>query len=328
MDRRAFIGTFATGVIVVSLAARAQQPAQTKRIGWLWLEAPETPAEIERRGMPALLRNLGWIEGQNLLAERRYASGRTELLKPFAEELIGLKVDVIVAGGTVAALAAKDATRTIPIVVNRSADPILAGLVASLARPGGNITGISTIFPDLSVKRLQLLRELLPSARRVAEMEVPANPVTRAMHEENERAYRLLGMQPTFVQVAQVSDLETSIHEAARRGAQALHVGPEPLLYSNFSLILRAAQRHSLPVMVDNTDMLEAGGLISYAPDEDALDRQLAVIIDKILRGAKPADVPVQQPTKLALLINLRAAQSLGITVPQALLLRATAVIR
>jgi len=203
-----------------------------------------------------------------------------------------------------------------------------AGLAASLARPGSNVTGISTIFPDLTFKRLQLLRELLPAARRVGEFEVPANPAYGAIHAENERAYRLLEMEPVFVRVSEASELEAAVEEVARRGGQVLHVGPEPLLFINAETILRAAQRHSLAVLVDNRDMLEAGGLISYAPDEDELDGNFGSIIDKILRGAKPADLPIVQPTKLELLINLKAAKALNIAVPQSLLMRATAVIR
>ena len=285
-------------------------------------------ADITVTSLRARLAALGWVEGRNLIVERRYTSGKPDLLKPMAEELVRLKVDLIVAEGTVATLAAKNATNAIPIVVSRSADPVRTGLVASLARPGGNVTGTSTIFPDLGLKRLQLLRELLPAARRVGELEVPANPISRATRNEYEHAYRLLGMQPIFAQVGQASDLEAAIDDCARQGAQVLHANPEPLLYSNFPLILRAAQRHSLPVIVDNRDMLEAGGLISYSPDELELDHRLAFVIDKILRGANPADLPIQQPTKLELLINLKAAKALGITVPQSLLVRANELIR
>jgi putative ABC transport system substrate-binding protein len=200
--------------------------------------------------------------------------------------------------------------------------------VSSLARPGGNVTGTSTLSPDLDHKRLQLLHELLPEAVRVGELVVPANPIEHAARNEYERAYRVLRMQPIFVEVARASDLESAIDDLARRGAQALHVSPEPLLGSNFDLILRAAQRHSLPVMVEEKDVLEAGGLISYGPDEVELDRQLVFIIDKILRGAKPADLPIQLPRKFNLGLNLKTAKALGITIPPSLLLRADTVIQ
>lgn len=327
MDRRRLISAIASSLVVVPLAVKAQQAGQVRRIGWLWNDPPQTPDEI-RKAYPTHLRAFGWIEGQNLIIERRYTGGKTDLLKALADELVRLKLDLIAAEGTIATLAVKNATSTIPIVFSRSGDPVRAGLVSSLARPGGNVTGTSTLSPDLDHKRLQLLHELLPEAVRVGELVVPANPIEHAARNEYERAYRALRMQPIFVEVARVSDLESSVDELARRGAQALHVSPEPLLGSNFDLILRAAQRHSLPVMVEEKDVLEAGGLISYGPDEVELDRQLAFIIDKILRGAKPADLPIQLPRKFDLGLNLKTAKALGITIPPSLLLRADTVIQ
>src|SRR6266568_2130478 len=193
MERRTFIGATAAALIVVSLDVWAQQSNQARRIGWLWLEPPQT-----------------------------------------AEELVRLKVELIVAEGTVATLAAKKATSGVPIVVSRSGDPVGTGLVASLARPGANVTGTSTISPDLIQKQVQLLHELLPAARKVGELVFPANPLYRAMRNEYEQAYRALGMQPIFVGVGKATELEDSIEEAQRQGAQVLHVGPEPLFYANF----------------------------------------------------------------------------------------------
>jgi putative tryptophan/tyrosine transport system substrate-binding protein len=325
MNRRTFIGAVAVALVIVSLTAEAQRTGPVRRIGWLWLEATD-PALIHRAD--AHLRDLGWIEGQNLVVERRFAGGRTDLLRPLAEELVRLKVELIVAEGTIVTLAAKNATRSIPIVISRSGDPVGTGLVASFARPGANVTGTSTIAPELDRKRLQLLRELLPVARRIGELVVPANPVFGVARQEYEQTYRSLGMQPILIEVAQVSELEGAIEDMAQRGAQALYMSAEPLLATNVSLILRAAQRHSIPVIVEGRDMLEAGGLMSFAPLEAELDRQLAVFVDKILRGAKPEDLPVQQPTKFALLINLKAAKSLGLTFPQSILLRADEVIQ
>ena len=326
MDRRRFIGATACSLVVAPLAGRAQQAGRARRIGWLWNDPPQTPDEIGK-AYPTHLRALGWIEGQNLIIERRYSGGKTELLKGLADELAGLKLDLIAAEGTIATLAVKNATRSIPIVFSRSGDPVRAGLVASLARPGGNVTGTSTISTDLDQKRLQLLRELLPEARRVGELVVPANPIGLAARSDYERVYRVLGMQPIFIEVAKASELENAVDELARRGAQALHVSPEPLLGTNFHKIVSAAQRHLLPVMVEERDVLEAGGLISYGPDEVELDRQLVLIIDRILRGAKPADLPVQQPRKFELGVNLKVAKALGIKVPTSLLLRADKVI-
>ena len=326
MERRTFIGATAAALIVVSLDVWAQQSNQARRIGWLWLEPPQTAEEIHEKG--AHLRALGWVEGQNLIVERRYSDpGNAHQLKANAEELVRLKVELIVAEGTVATLAAKKATSSVPIVVSRSGDPVGTGLVASLARPGANVTGTSTIVPDLIQKQVQLLHELLPAARKVGELILPANPLYRAMRNEYEQAYRALGMQPIFVGVGKATELEDSIEEAQRQGAQVLHVVPEPLFYANFPLIVSAAQKRSLPILVQNEGMLEEGGLLSYAPDEMDLDRKLASFVDKILRGAKPADLPVQQPTKFKLLINLKTAKAIGITVPQSLLLRADEVI-
>ena len=270
---------------------------------------------------------LGWIEGENLIIERRYSGGNSELLKGLADELVGLKLDLIAAEGTIATVAVLNATHTIPIVFARSGDPVRAGLVASLARPGGNVTGTSTISTDVDQKRLQLLRELLPEARRVGELVVPANPIELAARSDYERACRALGMQPIFIEISQASELERAVDELARRGVQALHASPEPLLYTNFPKIAGAAQRHSLPIMVDEPDGLEAGALISYGPDDVKLDRQLVLIIDKILRGAKPADLPVQQPRKFELGVNLKVAKALRVKVPPSLLLRTDKVI-
>lgn len=326
MIRRIFSCAVASGLILVSLAATAQQAGQVRRIGWLWNGLPQSADEIGK-AYPVHLRSVGWVEGQNLIVERRYSSDRDDRLKPLAIELVRLKVDLIVAEGTVAALAAKNATSSIPIVFARSADPVRAGLVASLARPGGNVTGTSTMLLDLYDKRVQLLHELLPEARTVGEL-LTANPIDQIARKEYARAYRSFGMQPIFIEVAQASELEPAIDAMARRGAQAVRVSPEPFLYTNMQLILRAAQRHSLPLIVDERGALEDGGLISYGPENAELDRQVAFIVDKILRGARPADLPVQQPTKFELLINLKTARSLGLTIPQSLLLRADELIR
>jgi putative ABC transport system substrate-binding protein len=276
------------------------------------------------------LRAHGWIEGKNLVIERRYTSGNSSLLPAFAEELVRLKVDLIVAHGTLAALAAQKATTTIPVVFHRVADPVRVGLVASLAHPGRNITGTSTMEPDFDHKRIQILHELLPAARRIGLLVVSANPAERWRRETYETFSPSLGLTPIFVEVTQAADLESAVAEAARRGSQALHISPEPLLASNenFPRILRAAQKHSLPIMFDNRGWLEAGALVSCGPDNDELERQFAFVVDKVLRGASPSDVPVIQPHNIDLGINLLAAKSLGIAVPRSLLIRANVVIQ
>ena len=326
MDRRTFLATVFASLVTNPFAAAAQQTRKVRYIGFLSLEAPAPPAEREPFWEP--LRDLGWAEGQNLIIERRYASGKPELLQPMAAELVRLKVELIVTGGTVASLAAKRATTSVPIVFYRSGDPVGSGLVASLARPGGNITGNSTISPELDIKRLELLRQLLPGATRIAELVYPTNPVWRVGRDRKEQAYRSLGLEPIFVEPTAANELESAVAEAARRGGQALIVNADPLFAQNFSAITHAAQRFSLPIVVEGKSWLDDGTLVSYGASEDELNRQVAVLVDKILKGAKPGDLPIQQPTRFELGINLKTAKALGITVPSALLLRADEVMR
>lgn len=321
MSRRWFVAV-ASSLFSLPLAVMAQQVAKIRRIGWLWNQTPFT----RFRQHTMYLRALGWTEGQNLVIEQRYASGNADLLLALAEELVQLKVEIIVAEGTIAALAAKKATSAIPIVVARSGDPVGAGLVTSLARPGANVTGTSVISPDLDLKRFQVLHDFLPAAKRVGELAVPANPVDR-IRTRSGGLLAPLGMQLILVEVAQASDLEDAVAEAVRRGAQALHISNEPLLSENFPQILHAAEKHSLPTLGDGRGFLEAGGLVSYGPDSDELDRQLEYFIDRILRGTKPSDLPIQQPRKFELGINLKAAKAIGITIPRSLLLLADKVV-
>lgn len=322
MDRRTFIGACCLGVVAYS--ARAQRTGPVRRIGWLFNVPPMTADGVQ--WTTRYLREIGWTEGQNLVIEWRYTGGDANLLPALAEELVRLRVDVIVAEGTVVTLAAKKATSTIPIIVARSGDPVGAGLVASLARPGANVTGTSTISPDLDRKRFQILHELLPTATRVGQLVAPANPIDRNARTEYEGLVHSLGMQLVVVEVAQAGDLDNAVAEAARRGSQVLRVSAEPLLARNFPQIVRVARKYSMPVVADGSGYLEAGALMSYGPDNDELDRQLAFVIDKVLRGTKPADLPIQQPSKFELGINLKAAKILGITVPQSLLVRADVV--
>jgi putative ABC transport system substrate-binding protein len=274
------------------------------------------------------LRELGWIEGQNLLLEQRYTNGRAELLRPFAEELVRLKVELIATRGTDAAVAAKNSTTTIPIIMYSAGDPVRAGLVSSLARPGGNITGFSIVSPELDAKRLALLRELLPAVQRVGALENSTNPYYRAAREDFEQACRSLDVQPIIIEVAKVGELENAIAEMARRRAHALFVPADSIFNANRVPIMIAALRYALPTIVVGRDMLEAGALVSYAHTDAEQNRRYAGFVDRILRGAKPADLPVEQPTRFELGINLKTAKALGITIPQALLLRADEVIQ
>jgi putative ABC transport system substrate-binding protein len=303
---------------LISLGSKAQRMTPVRRIGWLRFE---TSGSGETHRADADLRDLGWIEGQNLIVDRRIANSETDLLLPLAEELVRLKVEMIVAEGWMATLAVENATSSIPIVFSRVRNPVRRKLVASLARPGANITGTSTFSPELDRKQLELLREVFPNAQRVGPLIVPE-------YEQMDRDHSL-GMQAHLVEVAQeVGELESAIADVAQRGAQALYVPADPIFRRNIDLVLRAAQKHSLPVIVEGKGNVEHGGLMSYAPREAELDRQLAVFVDKILRGAKPADLPVQQPAKFELIINLKTAKMLGLTIPQSVLLRADEVIQ
>lgn len=326
MDRRAFIGVVTCGLVVVPLAAKTQAATTVRRIGWLAFGERPPAAVVEQRYPP--LRELGWIEGQNLLIEYRYANNRAELLRPFAEELVQLKVELIVTQGTAATQEAKNATTTIPIVMYSAGDPVGAGLVASLARPGGNITGLSLLGPDTEAKLLSLLRELLPATQRVGELFNSTNPYFTAARKRLEEAYQSLGMQPIFVAVTRANELEDAVADVARQRAHALHVPDDDLFLNSVSRIMRAALRYALPTIVDRSAYLEGGGLLSYGFSLAELRRRGAAFIDKILRGAKPADLPIEQPTQFELGINLKTAKALGITVPQSLLLRADQVVQ
>ena len=326
MDRRAFIGAVATGMIAAPLTASAQTATTIRRIGVLAPAASEPQADLEREY--AALRALGWVVGQNLVVERRYANGSAELLRLQAEELVRLKVEIIVTKGTPATLAAKSATTTIPIIIYVAGDPVRSGLVASLARPGGNITGLSIVAPELDAKRLALLRELVPGLQRVGVLELATNPYYRSARKEFEQACRSLGLQPIIIEVVAAGELENAIAELARRRAQALFVQIDHVFYDNRVPIMGAALRYALPTLAVGKDMVEAGALVSYAVSDAELDQRYATFVDRILRGAKPADLPIEQPTKFELVINLKTAKALGITVPQSLLLRADDVLQ
>jgi putative ABC transport system substrate-binding protein len=326
MNRRGALAMLGGSLLLArTVGTKAQTAKSVRHIGSLGPGSATNPAFLQRVWAPT--RALGWIEGQNLIVERRYAQGKAELLKSYAEELVRLNVELIVTNGTAATIAAKNATTRIPIVMYSAGDPVLSGLVASLARPGGNITGFSIVARELDAKRLELLQELLPTAQRVAVLIDPTNPYNEIAREERERVYRSLGVQPIFVGAAAASELENAVSEAARRRAQALIVPVDNLFWASRVLLMRTALEHRLPTIVGNRDILEAGGLLSLAIDEAEQNRALAYFVDKILRGAKPADLPVQQPSKLLVSVNLKTAKALGFTIPQSLLLRADEVI-
>ena len=270
------------------------------------------------------MRALGWTEGKNIFVEPRSADAKLPRLRPFADELVALEVDVIVTFGTEATIAAKNATTSIPIVMASAGDPVGMGLVATLAHPGGNITGYSLLSPEIDSKRAALLHELLPRAQRVCVIINPVGQVSDRLRARTEVAYRSLGLEPFFIEVASEPQFLDALAEAARQRADVLVI--------NISIVtgalIQALLRSRLPAMVDDRDIVYAGGLLSFALDPTEMNRRVAAIIDKVLRGAKPADLPIEQPSKFELVINTKAAKALGLTIPQPLLLRADEVIQ
>jgi putative ABC transport system substrate-binding protein len=275
------------------------------------------------------LRELGWVEGQNLQVERRYGNGRPERLQALAEELVRAKVEIIVTGGTPATLAAKRATTTIPIVIRTSGDPVLLGLVASLARPGGNVTGFSDATTEVIAKRLSLLKELLPRLQRVGMMWEAGNPYVRAARSQFDRVCQSLDLEPITIEISAASKFDEAIAQIARQRAQVLLLPGSSLVYDHRFEIVGSATKHGLPTVADDETMVREGGaLITYTSTDAEQSRVRADYIDRILRGAKPADLPVRQPTQFVLVINLKTAQALGLTIPKELLLRADEVIQ
>ncbi len=314
-------------VTLAPLAIEAQQATKLAKIGLLSVTSPAVLApniEAFRQG----LRELGHVEGTTFVLEVRYAEGRVERLSELAHELVGLKLGVIVASSDVVIAALTRETQTIPIVMVISTDPVATGFVASLARPGRNVTGLSNISPDLSGKRLELLRQAVPGLSRVAAL---WNPDIRGAvfdYKETEGAARLMGLELQSVEVSRAEDLDRVFSAVTKQRAQALVLpGVNPVGFMNRGKIVTFAQRSRLPAMYPTREYVDAGGLMSYGPSLPDLYRRTAIYVDKILKGAKPGDLPVEQPTKFELVINLKTAKALGITIPQTLLLRADQVI-
>jgi|SRR5437867_4962784 len=328
MNRRAFLCGLTLGTLSRSLAAEAQEykAGKVARIGLLSQGSPTSGQHI-REAFRQGLREVGYVDGQNIVIEYRYAEGKAERLPDLAAELVSLKVDVIVAGGTPAPLAAKHATRTIPIVMAAAGDPVGSGLVASLARPGGNVTGLGALSPELGGKRLQLLKEVVPGVSRVAVLWNAANPYAVLVARETEAAARTLGVQAQSLEVRGPDDFENALPAAIRGGAGALIVVEDPLTFQYRMRIADFAARNRLPAIDGYREYAEAGALMAYGANLADLYRRAATYVDKILKGAKPADLPVEQPTKFELVINIKTAKALGLTIPPSLLLRADQVI-
>jgi len=314
------------GVLVVPAIAFAQNSSRVHRIGVLEF-GDTSPEWLRRREEP--LRELGWVEGKNLVVERRYDNGHPEALHRLAEELVRAHVEIIVTQGTTATLAAKRATTTIPIVFESAGDPVLLGLVASLAEPGGNVTGFSGANPEVTAKYLSLLKELLPRTERVAFLEIPANPYYRATRGQFQHVCQALGLDAVFVEVAKASEIDAVIAHVVLQRANVLVLPSENFVSDHQFEIVDAATKHRLPIMAEDPALVrEAGALFSYNAVGDEQARVRAYYIDRILRGAKPADLPVRQPTMFELLINLKTAKALGLTIPKDLLMRADEVIQ
>lgn len=330
MRRRAFITMLGGAAATWPLAARAQT-AKVARIGYLItgaLESPET--RMNRDAFRQGLNELGYVEGRNIVIEYRSADGKIERLPGLATELVGLKVDLIVALATPAGRAAQQATTTIPIVVTAMGDPVRDGLVASLARPGGNITGTTFLGPELVPKRLSFLRELLPTISRVAVLWHPgafSEPTMREMLNEVAQAARTLGVQLQLVEVRSADDFDHAFTTMVGARAEALFQFPSTLFFNERRRIVDLAARHRLPAMFNAREFVQLGGLIAYGANLAELNRRAAAYVDRILKGAKPFDLPIEQPTKLELFINLKTAKALGLAVPDRLLVGADEVI-
>jgi putative ABC transport system substrate-binding protein len=322
--RREFITLLSGAGAAWPMAGRAQQ-AKAATIGLLGTgsaaaQAQWTAAFVQR------MRELGWVEGRNLAIEYRWAEGRTERLNELANDLVRLKVDVIVTHNTPGPLAAKQATSTIPIVFATAGDPVGAGIVASLARPGGNVTGLSSQSPDVAGKRLELMREIIPGLHRLAVLADTDNPFVKLDVSQLQQAGAGLGVEVATFEMRRGEDIDPAF-QALKNRAQALYVPATPVAFENRIRINTLALAAHVPTMLGVREYVEAGGLISYGPNWPHMWRRAADLVDKILRGAKPGDIPVEQPTEFDLVINLTTAKALGLTIPEKLLALANEVI-
>jgi putative ABC transport system substrate-binding protein len=314
------------GRLIAPVAAEAQTARKVYRIGVLEV-VPVASNATNLGSFRQGLRELGYVEEQNFVIEYRSADGRAGRFPDLASELVRLKVDVIVTRGTPAALAAKHATGTIPIVMASSGDPVSSGIVASLAHPGANVTGLSALATDIQGKLLEVLREMVPKITRVAFLFNMSNPVLQAQWKEAERTARSMGLRSQLLDVRTIRDLEPAFDSATRQRADAAIVGIDALTQAHREQIIGALAKRHLPAISREREFVDAGGLMSYGIHYADSYRRAATYVDKILKGAKPADLPVEQPTKLELVINLRTAKALGLTIPPSILVRADQVI-
>lgn len=325
MFRRIVICLLLTAFALSVSSAAAQQPAKVPKIGWLFLRPAEGGygSEMTRRA----LRDLGYVENKNITFESRHADNKLGQLPALADELVRLKVDAILAASANAALAAKNATRAIPIIFV-AADPVVAGLVDSLARPGGNLTGFTTIAPVLTGKRFELLKETIPGLSRVALLWNPKNPGSTQDWKESLVSARELGLQLHSMEVSSADKFDSAFKEAAKAGSSGIAVTLDGLINSNQKRIADLAIKYRLAAVYSRGDFAESGGLMSYGSDQAEPYRRVAWMLDKILKGTKPADIPVEQPTKFEFVVNLKTAKQIGLSIPPNVIARADKVIR
>ena len=327
MDRRRFLLTSLAGVLVTPLAVGAQQVGKMYRVGILSPGGVPDPSVATAPNLvPMVLREIGYVDGRNLVVQRRFAGGNVDRLPGLARELVQLQADIFVAAGVEATQAAKDATTTVPIVMIVGIDPVARGWVASLARPGGNITGVTTVAETvLAGKRLELIREVVPGAARIAVL-ATSGPASIGQLREAQKGASALRVKLIAVEV-QGTDYDRAFATMAAERADALLVLMSPIFTRDRSVIIERAAQYRLPTMYEWREHVEVGGLMSYGGSITDLSRRVAAYVDKILKGAKPAELPVEQPTKFELAINLKTAKALGLTIPPSLLLRADQVI-
>jgi putative ABC transport system substrate-binding protein len=327
MNKKLFRCAFTALILTFNFPVEAEQSTKIPRIGYLTgahLSAITNRTEAFHRG----LRELGYVEGKNIVIEWRSAEGKVERLPALAAELVRLKVDVIVTGGATNTRAAKEATLTIPIVMAQDSDPVGSGFVASLARPGGNITGLATLAPQLSGKRLELLKEILPRLSRAAVLGTSSQPGSAQQLREMELAAEAFAVKLQYLDVENLKDIESAFRAASKGRAEAVLVLVSSVILSYQPQIVELATKNQLPAMYPFTEFVDAGGLISYAPNYADIYRRAATYVDKILKGAKPGDLPVEQPKKFEFIVNLKAAKQIGLTIPPNVLARADRVIK
>jgi putative ABC transport system substrate-binding protein len=329
IKNRKWVGIVAIVVALPVCGARAeaQQPKKVPRIGFLSavpLSSMSARVEALRQG----LRELGYVEGQNIVLEYRFAEGKPDQVSHNAAELVRLKVDAIVTAGATDTGAAKKATSTIPIVMAFDSDPVGSGFVASLARPGGNITGLSSLSPEISGKQLELLKDIVPRLSRVTVFWTSIDPGSAQALKETEGAARAVALRLQYLEVQSSDDLESAFKAATRERSQALILLRSPVFSTHRTQLVGLVAKSRLPVMFPRRDYVDAGGLMSYGASDTDLFRRAAIYVDKILKGAKPADLPVEQPTKFELVINLKTAKQIGLTIPPNVLARADKLIR